>query len=90
MMPRAMPERLLLKSQPVLRHPRYRQAYEAGWDARLSRELTGLDTSVVPLFSHHGTYQAMFKRGWHSVSVQDIRLHLAMATGIRRAHVSHA
>lgn len=90
MIPRAIPERLLLKSQPALRHPRYRQAYEAGRDARLNRELAGLDTSTVPLFSHHGTYQAVFKQGWHSVSAQDIRLHRDTAMNYRGAHVSHA
>ncbi|QBH96800.1 hypothetical protein EKN56_10510 [Limnobaculum zhutongyuii] len=90
MIPRAIPERLLLKSQPALRHPRYRQVYEAGREARLSRELSGLDASTVPLFSHHGTYQAVFKQGWHSINAQDIRLCRDTAITHRGPHVSHA
>ena len=90
MIPQATPEPLLLKTQPVLRHPRYREAYEAGRLVRLTLELSGKDTSEVPLYSHHGTYQAVFKRGWLSVSEQDIRLHRDTTAGIGRSHVSFA
>lgn len=58
----------------ILRNPRYRRIYNEGRERCLSRALAGDAIDVVPLYSHDATYQSLYRQGWQSVTVQDIRL----------------
>lgn len=56
-----------------------------GRELRLDAELKAYQTgaavpAVAPFFSHCGTMQSFFNRGWHGVSQCDIRVHIDQAT----------
>jgi len=52
---------------PELRNPRYLAIFKAGRQAHFKADRDGLGDSV-PLYSHNATYQALFNRGWASVT----------------------
>ena len=63
-----------IKRMPELKNPRYLRAFEDAREARIALALAGKPTDKVPLFSRHVTYQAVYRKGWVSVTEFDIRL----------------
>lgn len=78
MLPVVVSDEVLKKVIPETRNPRYRAAYLEGRKNALSSALQGTSLGDIPLYSHNATYQSLYKKGWMSVSEQDIRLANAM------------
>jgi hypothetical protein len=58
---------------PELRNPRYLAIFRAGQEARVKADQFGVAApDAVPLYSHNATYQALFTKGWESLSEVDL------------------
>ena len=69
---------------PELKNPRYFAIFKAGRQARFRADRDGLG-DAVPLYSHNATYQALFTKGWGSVT----EVHLLQARYRRHQEGAH-
>lgn len=64
---------ILIRSMPELRNRRYLQVFIEARERRIQLAQQGKSTNIIPLYSHYATYQAIFRKGWNSVTEFDIR-----------------